>query len=170
MVPDKGVLELAEAAAMLGKAFDIQWHFAGAGPAMEEVRSRFERAGLAPRLYLHGPCDRRQVVELMSQSHFFVLPTHGETFGQAAAEALCMGLPTIVSRGTACAEFVGPDDGLLVEIGDPALLSAGLREMARRCGEFDRQAIARRARSRFSPAAVAQTYARLFRDVTTRPD
>jgi glycosyltransferase involved in cell wall biosynthesis len=78
---------------------------------------------------------------------------------------LCMGLPVVTTRGTACEEFVDADNGVLVEIGSAASLVAGLRQLVGRISSFDRVAIAERARRRFCAAAVAGKYAEMFRAV-----
>jgi glycosyltransferase involved in cell wall biosynthesis len=165
IVREKGVMELAEAAAVLEREFDIEWHWVGAGPMADWVRQRFAQAGLSDRLTMHSMLDRRGVVESLAAASLFVLPTHGETFGQAVAEALCMGLPVVTTRGTACEEFVDAASGVLVDIGSTASLVEGLRQLVGRISSYARSAIAERARRRFSGAAVAAKYAELFRAV-----
>jgi len=168
MTEAKGVGELAAAATVLAAEQEIEWHFAGDGPMAETVRDLFASAGLADRLMLHGPCDRSTVVDLMARCDFLTLPSHGETFGMAVAEALCMGLPVVTTRGTACADFVGDQDGVLVNMRDVDSLCAGFRSLIGKLAEYDRGAIAERARSRFSGRAVARWYSELFHQVTDR--
>jgi glycosyltransferase involved in cell wall biosynthesis len=172
LVAEKGLPELVEAAVAVSAEGreDLHWHFVGDGPMKSVLQEGFARAGRTPRLHLHGSQDRHRVASLMAESDFLVLPSHGETFGMVAAEALCLGLPVLTTHGTACADFVGKDDGVLVEPGNSVALAAGFREMCERLSSFDRQGIAARARERFSGAAVARWYGRLFREIlgTTR--
>lgn len=167
LVAEKGLRELVQAAAAVSSdgSRKVHWHFVGDGPLESLLRESFAHRGQADRLHLHGNQSRARVASLMAESDFLVLPSHGETFGMAAAEALCLGLPVLTTRGTACAEFVGEDDGVLVEIGNPESLTTGLRRMLERLPRFDRQAIAGRARQRFSGDAVACWYGRLFREI-----
>ena len=165
LVREKGIAELIEAAVALGGEPEIEWHFAGDGPMASEIDSRFLAAGLRDRLFMHGHCERTTVAKLMAESDFLVLPTHGETFGLVAAEALCKGLPVVTTRGTACGDYVNENNGLLVEIGDAKSLAAGLREMLQHCRRYDRPAIAAQARERFSGEAVAARYGEVFRRV-----
>lgn len=162
---EKGLSELIEAAVLLEGSREVDWHFAGDGPMASEVRARFATAGLRDRLHMHGTCDRATVAGLMSASDLLVLPTHGETFGMVVAEALCMGLPVVTTRGTACGGFVGEGDGVLVEAGDAGSLAAGLCALIGRIGEYDRAAIADRAWRRFSGRAVVSWYTDVFRRV-----
>jgi glycosyltransferase involved in cell wall biosynthesis len=165
LVGEKGVLEIGDAAADLARDHEIDWHFAGTGPLEEVLRRRFAASGLAGRLTLHGQLTGASLADLMAGSDFLVLPTHGEIFGLAVAEALCMGLPVVTTCGTACEDFVGPDDGLCVDPGDAASLAAGIRALIRRLPEFDRGAIAARARRRFAGGCVADFYTAVFRSI-----
>jgi len=164
----KGIGELIDAAVALASEFDVRWHFLGDGPMAATLRRRFDDAGLADRLTLHGTCSRPAVIEQMSHSDLLVLPSHGESFGLAAAEALCMGLPIVTTRGTACAEFVDEDNGILVTMRDAESLTCGLRRMIERLETYDRLAIAERARLRFSPEVLARWYGGLFRRILGR--
>ena len=163
----KGVGDLIEAAVALKAECNLEWHFVGEGPLAPKIRERFASAGLG-NFELLGLRDRSEVAGLMSESTFLVLPSHGETFGMVVAEALCMGLPVLTTRGTACADFVGKDDGVLVERRDVGSLTQGLRSMLERVDRFDREDIAHRAWSRFSGEALAAWYAELFRRVLGR--
>lgn len=162
---EKGVGELIAALRSMRGSLETQWHFVGDGPMAEDVRSLSREAPFKRRVHLHGECPRSTVVEIMSESDLLVLPSHSESFGLVVAEALCMGLPVVTSRGTACAEFVTANNGLLCETGDVESLSSALRSMIENLARFDRTAIAETARARFSPASLAEWYGKLFRDV-----
>jgi glycosyltransferase involved in cell wall biosynthesis len=165
IVREKGIGELLEAAAALATESEIEWHFVGDGPMAQDIGSRFLAAGLIEHLRMHGHCDRSMVARLLMQCDFLVLPTHGETFGLVAAEALCMGLPVVTTRGTACGDYVSEDDGVLAEIGDAQSLTTAVRRMIEDYGRYDRAAIAARARQRFSGEVAASRYGEVFRRV-----
>ncbi len=162
---EKGVGELIAALRFLGANVDVQWHFVGDGPMAGDVRLLSREAAFESRVHLHGECPRSTVVEIMAESDLLVLPSHGETFGLAVAEALCMGLPVVTCCGTACAEFVTDDNGLLCEPSDVESLSGALRDVIGRVGAYDRGAIAEATRARFSPNSWATWYGELFRRV-----
>jgi glycosyltransferase involved in cell wall biosynthesis len=48
----------------------------------------------------HGPIEHTQVPEVLAQSDLFVLPTLGENFCHAAAEAFAAGCPVLISDQT----------------------------------------------------------------------
>ncbi len=172
LTQEKGVRELVDAAVSMesSMAAGVEWHFVGDGPLASEIKSRFEAAGRTGLLRLHGELPRAAVIEQMTAADFLVMPSHGETFGAVVAEALCVGRPVVVTRGTACAEFVNDGNGILVDARDAASLRDGLERMIRSLDGFDRAEISRAARERFSLARVADWYAGQFRKlVPTAP-
>jgi glycosyltransferase involved in cell wall biosynthesis len=72
---------------------------------------------------------RRDVPEILKACDAFIAPTRYEAFGLAAQEALCCGLPVIVSRDAGVAELFSPslDDLLLDDFEDAAELTAKLQ-------------------------------------------
>ncbi len=169
LTPEKGVRELAEAAALLAVEMELHWSFVGIGRLHDEVRRRLDDAGRSGACQLHGELDRAGVIEQMRAADFLVLPSHAETFGMVVAEALCMGLPVIVTRGTACEAFVDESNGLLVEPHSGESLLAGLRRMVQTARSYDRRRIAAAARARFEPTHLAKAYQPIFANVADVP-
>lgn len=64
-------------------------------------------------------------------AHVFALPSLGENFSFATAEALCLGVPVVVSTEVALASVVERYGcGSVVPVGDPAALADALRPYA----------------------------------------
>ncbi len=170
LTAEKGIPELIDAAIRLHRAgAAIEWQFVGDGPLRGMLSARFQAAGLGQCILLHGQRARPEVVRIMSQCDFLVLPSHGESFGMAVAEALCMGLPVVTTRDTACAEFVDDSNGVLVDPKDVRSLEVGVCALVAKFQSYDRAAIAAAARNRFSPAGLAQWYEQLFRRLPNAP-
>lgn len=167
LVQSKGALDLVDAIAK-AKLTSVNWRIVGEGPLKDEMLRRLNIAGAATRTYFCGHLTRERLRDEMAQADFLVLPTYAESFGMVVAEALCMGLPVITSWGTVCAEFVGREDGLLVNPGDIENIADALKEMTHMAASMSRSAIAQRARQRFSRAAVAAWYAELFAGLSER--
>ena len=165
MTREKGALDCLNAVLPVMKSPAgrmVEFRFIGDGPLAAEIRTRANAAGLGRRLTFPGHVSRERLRIELGQADFLVLPSHGESFGLAVAEALCVGLPVVTTRGTACADFVGRDDGIVVPPGDASALADAVRDLARTADAYDRAAIAQRARARFSRGAVAAWYADLF--------
>jgi glycosyltransferase involved in cell wall biosynthesis len=162
---EKGMRELLDAATALD---EIEWHFAGDGPMLTEAQAFLANNSSRYRAVFHGFVERTALARLMAQSDFLVLPSHGEIFGMAVAEGLCMGLPVVTTDVTACSQFVGPDDGIVIAAKNSAALSDGVTNLAAKLSRYSRLSIARRARQRFSAEAVASFYGATFRSAISR--
>jgi len=144
----------------------LDWELIGPGEhiAAQQLVGRLQHG----QLTLSGPKDRAVVQEALRQADLFVFPTHVETFGLAVAEALCMGLPVVTTRGTGCGEFITDTNGLLCDVANADSLYNAVVEMIGRLGSYDRQAIASAARASFSAEAIAEFYAEIFQRAKKR--
>jgi glycosyltransferase involved in cell wall biosynthesis len=88
----------------------------GEGPQDAELRRRLPGYGLSDRVVMTGGLDRRQIREVLAYTDVFVAPALLESFGIAALEARCAGLPVVGMAGSGVGDFVRPGtDGVLVE-------------------------------------------------------
>lgn len=162
----KGVRELLSAAKMLAASvsFEIEWHLVGDGPLEGEIRTALAEKSSAtrPRIILHGLCSKQDVADVMSNSHFHILPSHGENCPLAICEALCIGRPVIGTRGTGCEELIGKDDGVLCDIGSSESLADAVLRLIVRYDQWDWRSISDRGHGRFSAAAVTAGYAEII--------
>jgi L-malate glycosyltransferase len=80
----------------------------GEGPELEGARRRIHQAGLDADVEYSG--EQQDIVELLSRSDLFLLPSATESFGLAALEALACGVPVVASRVGGLPEVI--DDGV----------------------------------------------------------
>lgn len=91
----------------------------GSGGELERWKARAEKAGMADRVRFLG--FRPDVREVLFACDALVSPTRYEAYGLAVHEALCLGLPAIVSRGAGVAERIpAAMDALLLDDPDDA--------------------------------------------------
>ena len=95
----------------------------------------------------------------------FVLASRLETFGVVYIEAMAAGLPVIATACGGPEDFVSPDNGILVPKEDVPALADAMERMIRTRESYDSAAIARFARDRFSPAAVAGELEAVYRQI-----
>ena len=135
LVREKGVLDLAEAAAAL-KA-DDRIYFLIVGDALpsdrtsvaHELKRHRATAELGHRWRSLG--YRRDITRLLQAADIFVLPTYREGLPRSVIEAMAVGLPAVATNIPACRELVEPGrTGLLVPPGDIASLTAALASLA----------------------------------------
>lgn len=161
---EKGINELILAAEKLSRAGGprIEWHFAGSGPLEQDIRSLLASEPSDRRAVLHGVCERSKVASLIRDSHFIVLPSHGENCPLAVCEAQMCGRPVIGTRQTGCAELIDEGDGLLFDVGDAEGLAQAVQALTEDYGRWNWEEISRRAARRFSGAVITRRYSAPF--------
>jgi glycosyltransferase involved in cell wall biosynthesis len=108
----------------LGDAVPWRAVIAGAGPQQGALQRTVCRRGLQRVVSLPGRLDRAAVTDLLGHADLFVAPALLESFGIAALEARCSGVPVLAVRGTGVGEFIRHDqDGQLVS-GDRQMAEA----------------------------------------------
>ncbi len=82
--------------------WDVDLLVAGGGREVENWKSRVERSGLANRIRMLGFTE--QVDEVLAASDVLVSPVRYEAYGLNVHEAICCGVPAIVSACAGVAE------------------------------------------------------------------
>jgi glycosyltransferase involved in cell wall biosynthesis len=98
----------------------------GEGPLRGRLERLVRRYGLEDCVELAGRLDRSAIRELYRRADLYVAPATMESFGIAALEARCAGLPVLARRRTGIADFV--------EHGVAGLLASSDRELAAALG------------------------------------
>ncbi len=87
----------------------------GDGPQLSVVRQDIVRAGLAEHVELPGRLTRAQVRAVLAEADVYAAPAILESFGIAALEARCAGLPVVAMSQGGASEFVQHgQEGILV--------------------------------------------------------
>lgn len=99
---------------------DREVRFVIAGNATSEMRQRSKSLPqqVRERIDFRGKVSRRELAELLDQSQIFYSPSAYESFGIAAAEALCCGCSVVAVRSVSMASFewfVEGGDGRLAD-------------------------------------------------------
>ncbi|MDK3257130.1 glycosyltransferase [Blastococcus capsensis] len=143
LAEDKGLGDLARAAALLGPEPAWRLVVAGSGPDEARLRAAFEAAPYVP---VHWLGTRSDVDRLMLAADVFVLPSWSENMSNALLEAMAAGLPVLASSVGGSPEAVG-SAGVLVAPQDPAALATQLARLLAADGERQRVGAAARARA-----------------------
>jgi glycosyltransferase involved in cell wall biosynthesis len=142
----------------------VRFRIAGDGPERAAVERQIRRLRLGSVVELLGWRPRSALRALYADSDLFVMPSILESFGIAALEARCAGLPVVAMRRAGPAGFVRDEcEGLLAD--DDDAMAAQIVRLA--TDERLRHAIARHNRSTV-PAetwnAVLQRHDALYRE------
>lgn len=173
LVREKGILELADAAA--GLAAGVVPHVLVVGDALPSDRSSVitelathpvsRAAGARWRRLGH----REDVDRLLRAADIFVLASHREGLPRSVIEALASGLPVIATDIPACRELVDADVGRLVPVGDANGLRAAIaslvddRDARGRMGRCARK----RAEERHDERRIVSTQLRILRSLVS---
>jgi glycosyltransferase involved in cell wall biosynthesis len=110
----------------------------GEGPQRPRLESYLRRHGMTGWVSLPGRLDRTEIAALFARADLFVAPATLESFGIAALEARCAGLPVVARAGSGIAEFIGADgrEGVLAD--SDARMATAIAELAADPGLRDR--------------------------------
>jgi glycosyltransferase involved in cell wall biosynthesis len=101
------------------REFPLHLRIAGDGPERAALERAIDRAGLGDRIELLGRRTREEIRTLLGESDLFVLPTVRESFGLAALEARCAGVPVVAMAESGVAELIEHGrEGLLARSDD----------------------------------------------------
>lgn len=165
LLPVKGYDNLIAAFAQTALPRD-KWTLTlvGEGPDEKTLQDLIIRHHLENNIHLLGRKSKAGVVELLNHSDVFISSSHLETFGVAALEAICCGVPVLSTDSGGPREFITETNGRLCEDNVTAL-QEGIEYMFAHYTEFDKQRMADDAVNRFSSTAIAKQLTHIFEEV-----
>ena len=108
--PLKGIDILIRAVPLLECANDLRVMVVGGNPSgdteMERLKTIAEELGIGDSVTFTGPVPQDRLPTYYSAADIYVLPSHAESFGLAALEAMACGTPVVVSRVGGLKTFV----------------------------------------------------------------
>jgi len=134
----------------------------GDGDIKASLQRRIDEARLHDKIHLLGRKNRTEIIQLLSSSSIFLMPSRYENFSVALIEALACGLPVIASDCGGARDCINAQNGLIVPVGDVTALTQAIEQMAEHINEYDNTAIATECRNRFSPQVIAQQLSDVF--------
>jgi glycosyltransferase involved in cell wall biosynthesis len=172
LLPQKGVLDLVEALALLPPHTRLR--LIGDGVLRPQIVARAAELGVHERVELVAwtndvPAELRRLDALALPSR--TTPTWKEQFGRVLVEAMSCGVPVVGSSSGEIPQVVG-DGGLIYPEGDISALAATLRRLDG--DEALRAELGRRGRTRvlerYTQAAIARRYYEVYRSMAASHD
>lgn len=165
--PKKGLEQLIEAflaCAQRGERLAL----AGDGEPGHVAALRRAAARASERVVFTGWLSGRVKAATLARAAVLAMPSHQENFGLAAAEAMTLGVPVVVSRGVNLADEVEAEGAGWVAGDEPGALARALQTALEDEGERQaRGARARRLAERFTWAQAAADLEALYRGVAS---
>ena len=109
----KGVSRILETLKDIPTGAVKEVHLVGGSNKMKFYVQMAEK--LATPVHFHGFLPRKRVHELLSLSHFLLLPSDSEGFPKVVAEAACYGVIPIVTRVGGIPSYINDKNGFLWE-------------------------------------------------------
>ncbi len=94
------------AAKVLKNDHNVRFVMAGSGDMMNKMINLAAERGIADRFHFPGFQKGKQVYEMLKASDVYVMPSVSEPFGISPLEAMQMGVPSIISKQSGCAEIL----------------------------------------------------------------
>ncbi len=107
---------------------------AGSGSLDEnEFYSRLvKKLRIENNVVFHGWVEKHQLNKLISSARALVLPSENENFALVVSEALCVGVPCVVSRFVGTSDIVAKHNaGVVISELSPQVLAAGIEKVFR---------------------------------------
>jgi len=103
----KGPEYFVEAAAKVLKLDkNVRFVMAGSGDMMNKMIDLAAERGISDRFHFPGFQKGKQVYEMLKASDVYIMPSVSEPFGISPLEAMQMGVPSIISKQSGCAEIL----------------------------------------------------------------
>jgi glycosyltransferase involved in cell wall biosynthesis len=103
----KGPEYFVEAAVkVLKNNHNVRFVMAGSGDMMNKMIMLAAERGIADRFHFPGFQKGKQVYEMLKASDVYIMPSVSEPFGISPLEAMQMGVPSIISKQSGCAEIL----------------------------------------------------------------
>jgi len=137
--PFKGIPYLIEATQYLPNESGIQFLFIGQGYQNEPVNSMIQKSSYFKNIHRLG--YRNDSLSIVAACDGLVLPsTHGEALTKSVIEAMCLGIPPIITAIPGNEGLViNGESGWIVPPADPLSLSRAIMEMVRNKPERKRR-------------------------------
>lgn len=168
--PKKNLEGLLEAVPLLQPRWPgLRVLVVGDGPSdyTATLRALAQRLGIADVVQWAGRLEGQAKQEALAAADAFVLPSHSENFGIAAAEALLAGVPCVLGEGIAIAPQAARA-GAAIETGtDAGSIARAIERIIASPADAARmrESAVRFARAEFSAAAMGLRLQALYQDV-----
>ena len=128
----------------------------GDGEEEETLQHHINTANLQNNIFLLGKKNKKEIVNFLTSSHVFMMPSRNENFSVAILEALACGLPIVASDCGGVRDCINDSNGIIFPIDN-------VEELKNRDICFDNQSIATQCKENFAPKVIAQKLINVFK-------
>jgi glycosyltransferase involved in cell wall biosynthesis len=161
-----GVLRALHAAR--AKDPSLKLNVIGDGEDRAALQALAKELGLNGSVTFLGRMGQAEVMDHMARTGAAIVNSNVETFSVVTGEALALGRPVIATRCGGPQAFITPVNGVLIDTGDDAALSAAMLDLSAHAGRYDPARIRATVSDRFSPNAVGSAFLRVHQRLLHR--
>jgi len=132
--PYKGLETICKSAILLRNiGIDFVWHVGGVtihDRLIKAIKRMFKNECPFDRLMFHGRLDAQEIINILSKTNIYVMPSHIENSPNNLSEAMLLGIPCIAtSVGGVSSLLEDGKEGILIQDNDPWELSGAILEI-----------------------------------------
>jgi glycosyltransferase involved in cell wall biosynthesis len=143
---------------LVKKGHEIELIIAGSGSELSSLKREIVSLSLVGKVKLLGLQTRREVLDLLQSSDYFVLPSIKETFGVVLIEALSCGLPILTLNNGGSKSIVNEKVGMIAN--NQQEFRASLLNLMSK--DYDRKEIRRYAIEHYSSSIIANKLLKVY--------
>lgn len=145
-----------------------EYNIIGEGPEHKHLQKLICKYNLQDNIHLLGIKTKKEIVDLLQQSHAFILSSQLETFSVVCIEALACGVPVIATKCGGPEYFIRNFDGSLIPVNNVQELANAINHMFLHHQEYNRKQIADDCQQRFGSKTIAKQLTQVFESVVSR--
>ena len=137
----------------------------GQGPEEKKLHALAANLNIVRQITFLGSTSREGLRDYYSRADVVISTSKFETFGLTLLEAMACGKPVISTRSGGPEDFINPQIGQLVDVGDIHALSAAMKEVYMRINEFDPNFINKYAVSHYSSTQIVNRLVEIYQEI-----
>tara|TARA_R100000365_G_C2748490_1_gene80164 strand:+ start:1577 stop:2425 length:849 start_codon:yes stop_codon:yes gene_type:complete len=138
----------------------------GDGPLRDAIESEIAACDLSDAITLVGSLDAEGVASELNDASLFLLPTQGDNFCVAAAEALLHGRPIVSGAATGALDYTPADAGRFVSTQTPEAYADAVIDLYEKTADLSATQIVAQVGDRFSPSSVRSEIEDVYRELS----
>jgi glycosyltransferase involved in cell wall biosynthesis len=162
--PQKNVEGMLKGVSQLAKHRQ-DFEFVLVGPLNENVKGIIEKYGLEGIVICTSEISYPDVAHQMQNASALVLFSHHENFPCVIPEALCCGLPCIVSNVGGVAEAINESNGILVAPQNEDELFAAMNKMINEYQKYNREKISEEAIRKYNYETIGKQFHDQYKEI-----
>ena len=137
----------------------------GDGKEKGNLLKQIQQAGLQNNIFLVGQKNKEEIIQMLSNSHIFLMPSRGENFSVAILEALACGLPVIASDCGGARVCISDMNGRIFPIDDVNALKKIIWDIHNKNITFNNELISQNCYNHYAPKVIATKLTKIFEQV-----